>query len=135
VVLAGNPDTPLSFEQAKVELSQIARAVDPELDKRGSARLPAIRQLIGSQRKPRPTRRGKLPVVGTKGGTKVRFSIRTVKGDPITIEGKVVDLDKLAALYPKRGKVPIADLIENGIVRADRAPATKARGPRDNPGR
>jgi hypothetical protein len=116
VVLGGSPDNPLGFEQAKNELSRIARAVDPEADKRAPVRFPAVRQIIGYQRRPRALRKGKFPAVRTTNGTKVRFTIRTIKGGPITIEGKVVDLEKLAALYPQRGQVTIVDLIENGVV-------------------
>ena len=77
--------------------------------------------------------KGKTAGRGTK-GTKARYSVRPgfeggqlpfhmrapkLRGfkNPFRVEYQVVNLDKLAELYPKGGEVTIADLVAKGAVR------------------
>ena len=77
--------------------------------------------------------KGKTAGRGTK-GTKARYGVRAgleggnlnfvmrspkLKGfkNPFRVEYQVVNLDKLALLYPKGGDVTIADLVAKGAVR------------------
>ncbi|WP_210900380.1 50S ribosomal protein L15 [Agromyces archimandritae] len=77
--------------------------------------------------------KGKTAGRGTK-GTKARNTVRPgfeggqlpyhmrapkLRGfkNPFRVEYQVVNLDKLAELYPKGGDVTVADLIEKGVVR------------------
>ena len=77
--------------------------------------------------------KGKTAGRGTK-GTKARYQVPAafeggqmpihmrlpkLKGfkNPFRVEYQVVNLDKLAELYPKGGDVTVADLIEKGAVR------------------
>ena len=77
--------------------------------------------------------KGKTAGRGTK-GTKARYGVRAgleggnlnfvmrapkLRGftNPFRVEYQVVNLDKLASLYPKGGEVTIADLVAKGAVR------------------
>ena len=77
--------------------------------------------------------KGKTAGRGTK-GTKARYGVRAgleggnlnfvmrspkLKGfkNPFRVEYQVVNLEKLAALYPKGGDVTVADLVAKGAVR------------------
>jgi large subunit ribosomal protein L15 len=77
--------------------------------------------------------KGKTAGRGTK-GTKARYQVRPgfeggqlplhmrmpkLKGfkNPFRVEFQVVNLDKLAALYPAGGEVTVDDLVEKGAVR------------------
>lgn len=77
--------------------------------------------------------KGKTAGRGTK-GTKARYGVRAgleggnlnfvmrapkLRGftNPFRVEYQVVNLDKLAALYPQGGEVSVADLVAKGAVR------------------
>ena len=98
-------------------------------------------------RRPRRGSKGKTAGRGTK-GTKARYQVPArfeggqtplhmrlpkLRGfkNPFRVEYQVVNLDKLAALYPDGGDVTVDDLVERGAVRkghrsSSSAPATSA---------
>jgi hypothetical protein len=118
-----DPARPLSFEEARRELRQLARPTST--GKRSAIQLLLSRSAGMPRKRPRPSQ-----AAGTRlgvSGPKVRFA----KGAGSRVEAKVVDLEKLAKLYPRGGKVPMVELIENGVVRTTTVHPGKARNAGD----
>ena len=144
-IAEADPDQPMSVEEAEAELEALARQAGRR-ESRGygigsrSGELKVHHLRSAPRAKSAKTRvgrgegsKGKTAGRGTK-GTKARYSVppgleggqmplhmRTPKlrgfKNPFRVEYQVVNLDKLAELYPQGGDVTVADLVAKGAVR------------------
>src|ERR671911_672853 len=66
--------------------------------------------------------RYQVPVAFEGGQMPLHMRLPKLKGfrNPFKVEFQVVNLDKLASLYPAGGDVTVEDLVAKGAVRADR---------------
>nr|WP_315068021.1 50S ribosomal protein L15 [uncultured Microbacterium sp.] len=142
-----DPSRPLSIEEAREQLEQLAkrpsakkaaRKKDAPASRPGVLKVHHLRPVPGANTaKTRVGRgegsKGKTVGRGTK-GTRARNTVRVgleggqmplhmrtpkLRGfkNPFRVEYQVVNLEKLAELYPKGGDVTVTDLVAKGAVR------------------
>ena len=112
-----DPSRPLSFDEAQRQLKQLARPAGTA--KRPVAHVQVWRAagLFSKRSRPSPIGGARVPATSHK----LRGVPRFVKGSRVSVDDKVIDLEKLAELYPARGDVLIMDLIRKGVIRKESA--------------